>query len=180
MVAITTPNPAPAGPVNAPHSPDVAARPARHVGLIPTASMIVGAAVAVVWLWIPLTILVVGISSIPSVIGFALAVVVFVYLMRGVEWIERIRSEAVFEMGIPVPPRNISPYAAAQAISGERRHRRGQWVDGGSRAADDRPQQRGRGDHRDPGPATSSSTTSARRFRRATVRAAPCGVSGHR
>ena len=106
MVAITTPNPAPAGPVNAPHSPDVAARPARHVGLIPTASMIVGAAVAVVWLWIPLTILVVGISS---VIGFALAVVVFVYLMRGVEWIERIRSEAVFEMGIPVPPRNISP-----------------------------------------------------------------------
>jgi hypothetical protein len=109
MVAITTPKPAPAGPVNAPHSPDVAARPARHVGLIPTASMIVGAAVAVVWLWIPLTILVVGISSIPSVIGFALPVVVFVYLMRGVEWIERIRSEAVFEMGIPVPPRNISP-----------------------------------------------------------------------
>jgi hypothetical protein len=65
--------------------------------------MITGAAVAVVWLWIPLTILVVGISSIPSVIGFALAVVVFVYLMRGVEWLERIRSEAVVRHGYPHP-----------------------------------------------------------------------------
>ncbi|PEG40024.1 sensor histidine kinase [Mycolicibacterium agri] len=76
--------------------------------------MITGAVVALVWLWIPVTILVVGITSIPSVIGFAVAVVVFVYLMRGVEWVERIRSEAVFGMGIPVPLRNISPYTGFQ------------------------------------------------------------------
>src|SRR5665648_758783 len=75
---------------------------------------ITGGAVAVVWLWIPLTILVVGISSIPSVVGFALAAVVFVYLMRGVEWLERIRSEAVFGMGITVPPRTLSPYTGFQ------------------------------------------------------------------
>ncbi len=114
MVAVTTPNPVPAPTVEIPQRADTTPRSARHIGVVPTASMIVGAAVAVVWLWIPLTILVVGISSIPSVIGFALAVVVFVYLMRGVEWLERIRSEAVFGMGIPVPPRNISPYTGFQ------------------------------------------------------------------
>ena len=57
--------------------------------------MITGAAVALVWFWIPLSIVVIGISSIPSGIGFALAVVVFIYLMRGVEWVEQMRSEAV-------------------------------------------------------------------------------------
>ena len=113
MVAVTS-NPAPPAAVDVPYAAATAPTPARHIGVVPTASMITGAAVAVVWLWIPLTILVVGISSIPSVIGFALAAVVFVYLMRGVEWLERIRSEAVFGMGIPVPPRTISPYTGFQ------------------------------------------------------------------
>ncbi len=66
--------------------------PLRHIGVVPTASLLTGAAIAAVWFWIPLTILIVGISSIPSVIGFALSVVVFVYLMRGVEHVERLRS----------------------------------------------------------------------------------------
>ncbi len=70
--------------------------------------MIAGAAIGLVWLWVPIMIVVFGISAIPSVIGFAVALVVFVYLMRGVEWLERVRSEAVFGMGIPVPPRRIS------------------------------------------------------------------------
>ena len=113
MVAVTS-NPAPPAAVDTTHAAGPAPTPARRIGVLPTASMITGAAVAVVWLWIPLTILVVGISSIPSVIGFAIAVVVFVYLMRGVEWLERIRSEAVFGMGIGVPPRNISPYTGFQ------------------------------------------------------------------
>jgi len=43
--------------------------------------------------------LIIGISSIPSGIGFALSAVVFVYLMRGVEHVERVRSEAVFGLG---------------------------------------------------------------------------------
>ncbi|WP_018599053.1 LuxR C-terminal-related transcriptional regulator [Mycobacterium sp. 155] len=68
----------------------------RNIGVTPTASMITGAAVALVWFWIPLSIIVIGISSIPSLIGFALSAVLFVYLMRGVEWVERTRSEAVF------------------------------------------------------------------------------------
>lgn len=113
MLAVTS-NPAPPAAVDTTHTAVAAPTPARRIGVVPTASMITGAAVAVVWLWIPLTILVVGISSIPSVIGFAIAVVVFVYLMRGVEWLERIRSEAVFGMGIGVPPRNISPYTGFQ------------------------------------------------------------------
>ncbi|GFG51464.1 sensor histidine kinase [Mycolicibacterium agri] len=113
MVAIES-NPAPPTAVDRPHSVDAAPAPARRIGVVPTASLITGAVVALVWLWIPVTILVVGITSIPSVIGFAVAVVVFVYLMRGVEWVERIRSEAVFGMGIPVPLRNISPYTGFQ------------------------------------------------------------------
>ena len=76
--------------------------------------MITGAAVAVVWFWIPLAILIIAISSIPSVIGFVLAGVVFVYLMRGVEWLERMRSEAVFGFGIAVPPRRVSHYQGFQ------------------------------------------------------------------
>ena len=76
--------------------------------------MITGAAIAVVWFWIPLAILVIAISSIPSVIGFLLAGVVFIYLMRGVEWLERVRSEAVFGFGIAVPPRRLSHYQGFQ------------------------------------------------------------------
>ena len=55
--------------------------------------MVTGAAISVVWFWIPLSILIIGISSIPSGIGFALAAVVFVYLMRGVEWVERMPAK---------------------------------------------------------------------------------------
>lgn len=88
--------------------------PVRRIGLIPSASMLTGAALGVVWFWIPLTVAVIAISSIPSVLGFAVAVVVFVYLVRGVERVERIRSEAVFGFGIPVPPRRISPYDGFQ------------------------------------------------------------------
>jgi signal transduction histidine kinase len=105
-------------------SPDAATAPlaadsqlpsrARNIGVVPTASMITGAAIALVWFWIPLTIVIIGISSIPSGIGFALSVVVFVYLMRGVERVERARSEAVFGLGIPVPPRRLSPYTGIQ------------------------------------------------------------------
>ncbi|MGV0745594.1 sensor histidine kinase [Mycolicibacterium sp. XJ870] len=86
----------------------------RNIGLVPTASMVTGAAVALVWFWIPLSIMVIGFSSIPSVIGFVLAAVVFVYLIRGVESVERARSEAVFGLGIGVPPRRMSPYAGFQ------------------------------------------------------------------
>jgi signal transduction histidine kinase len=113
MVAVTDTSPdASTAPIAA--GAEAVPSPARNIGVVPTASMITGAAIALVWFWIPLTILIIGISSIPSGIGFALAVVVFVYLMRGVEWVERLRSEAVFGLGIPVPPRRISPHAGIQ------------------------------------------------------------------
>jgi signal transduction histidine kinase len=82
----------------------------RNIGLVPTASMITGAAIGSVWLWFPLTLLIVGVSSIPSVVGFLIAGVVFIYVMRGVERIERARSEAVFGLGIGVPPRPLTHY----------------------------------------------------------------------
>jgi signal transduction histidine kinase len=98
-----------------PITADVAAPPTiRRIGLVPSASMIAGATIAAVWLWLPILIVIVGILSIPSVIGFALAAVVFVYLMRGAQWLERVRSEAVFGMNIPVPSRKISPYTGFQ------------------------------------------------------------------
>lgn len=109
MVAMSeTALPAPAEP-----RPESAAK-SPTIGLVPTASMITGAALALVWFWIPLSIMVIGFSSIPSVIGFALAAVVFIYLMRGVEWVERARSEAVFGLGIAIPPRRLSPHSGFQ------------------------------------------------------------------
>jgi len=94
--------------------PDPARPRIPGTGIVPTASMLTGAALGVVWFWIPLAILVIGISSIPSIIGFVLAAVVFVYLMRGVDRIERTRSEAVFGMGIAVPPRRLSSHTGFQ------------------------------------------------------------------
>ncbi|HZN83035.1 MAG TPA: histidine kinase [Mycobacterium sp.] len=111
MVAVTDTSPE-ATP--APAAVDGAAATPRNIGLVPTASLLTGAAIATVWFWIPLTILIIGVSSIPSGIGFALSAVVFIYLMRGVEHVERLRSEAVFGLGIGVPPRRISPYAGFQ------------------------------------------------------------------
>ena len=112
MVAVTATSP---DAVTAPTAFDgAAATPARNIGVVPTASLLTGAAIATVWFWIPLTILIIGISSIPSGIGFALSVVVFVYLMRGVEHVERVRSEAVFGLGIGIPPRRLSPYTGIQ------------------------------------------------------------------
>lgn len=72
--------------------------------------MIAGAAIGVIWLWVPLMIVIFGISALPTVIGTVIAVVVLVYLMRGVEWLERVRSEAVFGMGLAVPSRKISDH----------------------------------------------------------------------
>ncbi|CAN5803109.1 histidine kinase [soil metagenome] len=85
-----------------------------HLGVVPTASMVTGAALGAVWFWIPLALLIFSVTSIPSGIGFALGAVAFIYLMRGVEWIERIRSEAVFGLAIPVPPRRLSHYTGFQ------------------------------------------------------------------
>lgn len=86
----------------------------RAISVAASASLLTGGALAVVWFWIPLAILVIGISSIPSVIGFLVAGVVFIYLVRGVDHLERVRSEAVFGMGIGVPPRRLSHYTGFQ------------------------------------------------------------------
>jgi signal transduction histidine kinase len=124
MVAVTPDVPAPAPPTVLDDAVpgDVTPR-TRRLGLVPSASMLAGAAMAVVWFWIPLTVVIIAISSIPSVIGFVLAGVVFVYLMRGVEWVERVRSEAVFGMGIPIPPRRMSQYQGFQRWAHQ------QWLD---------------------------------------------------
>ncbi|MET0700333.1 MAG: histidine kinase [Mycobacterium sp.] len=86
----------------------------RRIGVVPSASMLTGAALGVVWFWIPLAVAVAAIASVPSVVGFFAAGVVFVYLIRGVDRVERVRSEAVFGFGIPVPPRRTSPYDGLQ------------------------------------------------------------------
>jgi signal transduction histidine kinase len=86
----------------------------RRIGVVPSASMLTGGALGVVWFWIPLGILIIGVTSIPSVVGFAAAAVVFVYLIRGVDRVERVRSEAVFGFGIPVPPQRTTLYSGFQ------------------------------------------------------------------
>ena len=107
--AVTDPHPA-----VVPEPADVPQPHTRAIGLVPSASLITGGAIGTVWFWIPLAILVIGISSIPSVIGFLLAGVVFIYLMRGVDHIERLRSEAVFGMHIGIPARRLSPHTDFQ------------------------------------------------------------------
>lgn len=102
MVALTTA-----------HTPP-AQRRLREIGVVPTASMIVGAAVGTVWFWIPLALLIIAITSIPSVIGFVLAAVLFVYTVRAVDHVERERSEAVFGFAIATPPRKASQYTGFQ------------------------------------------------------------------
>jgi len=82
----------------------------RRIGFGPSASLIAGAAIGVVWVWVPIMLVIFGVSALPTVIGTAIAVVVLVYLMRAVEWLERVRSEAVFGMGLQVPPRRISQH----------------------------------------------------------------------
>lgn len=100
----------------------------RRIGLVPSASMIVGAAIGTVWLQLAINLVIVGlwlpvvidpryhraVIFVPSGLGFALAFVSFVYLMRGVGWVERRRSEAVFGMDIPTPPRKMSHYTGFQ------------------------------------------------------------------
>lgn len=95
----------------------------RAIGVAPTASLITGGVLAVVWFWIPLAIVLIGISSIPSIVGFVLAGVVFIYLMRGVERVERVRSEAVFGLGIGIPARRMSGYHGFQRWAHQ------QWLD---------------------------------------------------
>ncbi|MCG5430710.1 sensor histidine kinase [Mycobacterium sp. MYCO198283] len=104
MVAVL-PDTAPPPPVTPPRR-----RFGGHLGVLPTASLVCGAVIGVLWLWIPITILVAGLSSILSLVGFLVAAVVFAYLMRGVEHAERVRSEAVFGMGIAVPVRKRTPF----------------------------------------------------------------------
>lgn len=116
MVAVTDTSPdSAATPADA--GERIGTAPVRHIGVVPTASMVTGAAIGLVWFWLPLTILIVGVSSAPSVIGLLLSGVVFVYLMRGVEWVERRRSEAVFGLGLGVPPRRLSHYTGFQGWS---------------------------------------------------------------
>ena len=51
-----------------------------RIGVVPTASMLLGAVIGVVWFWIPLGIAIIALSSIPSVIGFLVAGVPIVLL----------------------------------------------------------------------------------------------------
>lgn len=97
-----------------------------HLGVVPTASMLVGGVFGAIWFWIPLGIMVAGFSSIPSGIGFAVAAVIFIYLIRGVAQVERLRSEAVFGLQIPVPHRKMSHYTGTHGIQ---RWLHQQWLD---------------------------------------------------
>lgn len=101
-------------PVLAPDGPATVPPHRRPLSVAASASLLAGGALSVVWFWIPLAILVIGISSIPSIVGAVLAGVVFVYLIRGIDHVERVRSEAVFGMGIAIPARRLSQYTGFQ------------------------------------------------------------------
>ncbi|MBB2993361.1 signal transduction histidine kinase [Mycolicibacterium iranicum] len=115
MPAVTETDAVDTAPVDVPESADAPPAPRRRMlGVPASASLLVGGAFAVVWFWIPLALLVIAVSSIPSIIGFVIAGVAFIYVMRGVDRVERVRSEAIFGMGIGVPARRLSPYTGFQ------------------------------------------------------------------
>ncbi|MUM33287.1 sensor histidine kinase [Mycolicibacterium sp. CBMA 361] len=111
MVATAT-TPTSAEPTNLTTAPP--AQYTRPLGVVPTASMIVGAVTGTIWFWIPLALMIITISSIPSVIGTVLGGVVFVYAVRATDHVERLRSEAVFGFGIAVPGRKLTLYSGFQ------------------------------------------------------------------
>ena len=47
--------------------------------------MIVGAVTGMIWFWIPASLLIIAVTSIPSVIGTVLGGVVFVYAVRATD-----------------------------------------------------------------------------------------------
>ncbi|WP_029118227.1 MULTISPECIES: sensor histidine kinase [unclassified Mycobacterium] len=111
MVATAT-DPASVEPTHPTTTPAV--QRASDLGVVPTSSMIVGAVTGMIWFWIPLSLLILAVTSIPSVIGTVFGGLVFVYAVRATDRVERVRSEAVFGFGIAVPYRKLTPYSGFQ------------------------------------------------------------------
>lgn len=72
------------------------------------ADLVVDAALGTLWLTALVSLVTAGFASIPVLIGVALLVAA-VYAVRGIEWVERRRTQAAFGLHLPGPHRRRSP-----------------------------------------------------------------------
>ncbi|HJA60808.1 MAG TPA: histidine kinase [Candidatus Brevibacterium intestinavium] len=75
----------------------------RSTGIIGVANLVASAVLAVIWAWIPLSLLFTGIGGIFALGLGVLALLVWVLVQQGANIVERYRSELVYADRIPVP-----------------------------------------------------------------------------
>ena len=75
----------------------------RRPGFFGFLNVVLSAVLCLVWLWIPLTLLIVGISGLFALGAGIIALIAWFFLQRGINAVERYRSEAIYRDGIPMP-----------------------------------------------------------------------------
>lgn len=77
-------------------------------GFLGVANVIVSAVIGVMWLWLPISILFVGIGGIFAAGAGIICLFLWFLLQRGINHVERLRAEAVYADGIPAPTPPVS------------------------------------------------------------------------
>jgi signal transduction histidine kinase len=72
-------------------------------GLLGTANIIVSSLVAVFWLWIPLALFFMGIGGLFALGSGLICLFIWLFLQRGINYVERLRAEAVYSDAIRIP-----------------------------------------------------------------------------
>lgn len=78
------------------------------------ANVLTSAVLCVIWLWIPISLFFTGVAGIFALGGGLIALAIWFFLQRGINEVERVRSESVYALGIPAPrtKRSTRPGAA--------------------------------------------------------------------
>ena len=76
----------------------------NHPGFLSVCNVAASGLLGVVWMWVPLSLFLGGISALAAAgLGLVLLIPWF-YLQRGVNWLERYRSIAVYNTEVVIPP----------------------------------------------------------------------------
>ena len=75
-----------------------------------TTDLVVDAALGTLWLTALVSLVSAGFASLAALVGVVLLVAA-IYAVRGIEWVERRRTQAAFGLHLPAPRRRRSPRA---------------------------------------------------------------------